>query len=327
MFSVYITRKIPDAGIKKLKSTKGLAVKMNPADRVLKPEELRRAVKGTDAILSLLTDKIDGSVMDAAGKQLKMIANYAVGFDNIDLPAAKQRGIVVTNAPGPLITESVAEHTVALMLALAHRVAESDVFAREGKYKGWEPMLLLGTLLSGKTFGIIGTGRIGAAAARKAKGIGMEVLYSDPNRQPELEKELAAQYRTMPQLLKEVDVVSLHVPLLPATRHLMSTKQFAGMKRTAFLVNTARGPVVDEKALLKALAAKRIAGAALDVFECEPSLDCDIADHLQLTKMTNVILTPHTASATIEARQEMSLIAAENIIALFKGKAPLTPAK
>jgi lactate dehydrogenase-like 2-hydroxyacid dehydrogenase len=327
MFTVYITRKIPEAGIKKLKATKGLVVKMNPDDRVLAPEELKRAVKGADAILSLLTDKIDSSVLDAAGKQLKIVANYAVGFDNVDLKAAAARKVFVTNAPGPLITESVAEHTIALMLALAHRIAESDRFARAGKYKGWEPMLLLGTLLAGKTFGIIGTGRIGGAAAKKAKGIGMNVIYADPNRQVELEKETGAKQRTMEQLLGEADVVSLHVPLLPSTKYLMDTEQFALMKRTAFLINTARGPVVREKSLLRALKTNRVAGAALDVFECEPALDCDLSDHLELTKLDNVILTPHTASATIEARQEMSLTAAANILAVFASKTPQNLAK
>lgn len=327
MFTIYVTRKIPDAGLKKLKETKGLTLKINPDDRVLAPEELKRAVKGSDAILSLLTDKIDASVMDAAGKQLKIIANYAVGFDNVDLKAAAARNIFVTNAPGPLITESVAEHTIALVLSLSHRVAESDRFTREGKYKGWEPMLLLGTLLAGKTFGIIGTGRIGAAAAKKAKGIGMNVIYSDPTRQPELEKETGAKYRSMEQLLAEADVVSLHVPLLPSTKYFMDTEQFSLMKPTAFLINTARGPVVREKALLRALKTKRIAGAALDVFECEPAIDCDITDHLELRKLENVVLTPHTASATIEARQEMSSTAAENILAVFAGKQPPNLAK
>jgi len=327
MFTVYLTRKIPDSGIKKLKETKGLTLKMNPDDRVLLPEELKRAVKGADAILSLLTDKIDSSVMDAAGKQLKIVANYAVGFDNVDLKAAAARKVFVTNAPGPLITESVAEHTIALMLSLAHRIVESDRFTREGKYKGWEPMLLLGALLAGKTFGIIGTGRIGGAAAKKAKGIGMNVVYSDPTRQPELEKETGAKQRTMEQLLKEADVVSLHVPLLPSTRFLIDTAELSLMKRPAYLINTARGPVVREKSLLRALKTKRIAGAALDVFECEPAIDCDLTDHLELKKLDNVILTPHTASATIEARQEMSLTAAENILAVFQGKTPPNVAK
>lgn len=322
MFTSYVTRKIPDAGIKKLKSTKGLTVKINPNDRVLTPDELKKAVKGIDAILSLLTDKIDGSVMDAAGPQLKIVANYAVGFDNIKLEDAKNRHVVVTNTPGPLITESVAEHTFALMLALAHRIVESDRFTREGKYKGWGPMLLLGTLLTGKTFGIIGTGRIGAAAARRAKGIGMNVIYSDPKRQSDLEKEIGAQYRTMEQLLKGADVVSLHVPFLPSTKYLIDTAEFALMKRGALLINTARGPVVREKALLRALRTKRIGGAALDVFECEPAIDCDLADRLELRAMDNVIMTPHTASATIEARGEMSELAADNIIAVFQGKTP-----
>ncbi len=324
---VVVTRSIPDAGIKLLKQQKNFKVTMSKQDRELTPLELKRLVKGADAILSLLTDTIDGAVMDAAGPQLKIIANYAVGFDNIDLAAAKQRNIVVTNAPGDLVSETVAEHTVALALALAHRIAESDKFVRAGQYCGWDPMLLLGTLLSGKTFGIIGTGRIGISAARKAHGLGMKILYADMKREKEIEKEIGALYCSKEELLRLADVVSLHVPLLPSTRYLIDTAEFALMKKSALLINTARGPVVREKALLRALKTKRIAGAALDVFECEPAIDSDPHDHLELKAMDNVILTPHTASASVEARQQMSELAANNIIAVLTGKPALNPAK
>ncbi len=329
MQTIFVTRKIPEAGLKLLKAKKNFHVRVSPYDRVLTKTELKKNVKGVHAILSLLTDTVDGEILDAAGKQLKIVANYAVGFDNIDLEAAKKRGVVITNTPGELVTEAVAEHTFALIVALAHRIPESDTFTRQGKYKGWEPMLLTGTLLLGKTLGIVGLGRIGIGVARRAvKGMGMRVVYFDQRRNEEFEKEYGAKYMpTLDALLKVSDVVSLHVPLLPSTRHLMSTKQFARMKRTAFLVNTARGPVVDEKALLVALAKKKIGGAALDVFECEPSIDCDITDRLALKNMSHAILTPHTASASKEARDQMAELAAKNIIAVLSRKTPLHPAK
>ena len=327
MPKIFITREIPDQGIEILKKA-GHAVSVYPKDEIIPRKELLRSVKGVDALLPLLTDKIDGEVMDAAGKNLKIIANYAVGFDNVDLPAAAERKIVVTNTPAPEVSETVAEHTFALMIGMAHRLVESDTYARAGKYKGWGPMILLGVDLYGKTLGIIGSGRIGAAVAQRAvKGFKMKVVYSDPRQNPEFEKEFGAGYLPMDKLLGVSDFISLHVPLLPSTRHLISTPQFGMMKKTAYLINTARGPIVDEKALLVALRAKQIAGAGLDVFECEPAIDCDLTDKLELKKFPNVILTPHTASATIEARQAMSRLAAENIAAVLSGKAPLTPAK
>ena len=327
MSKIFITREIPDQGIEILKKA-GHAVSVYPKDEIIPRKELLRSVKGVDALLPLLTDKIDGEVMDAAGKNLKIIANYAVGFDNVDLPAAAERKIVVTNPPAPEVSETVAEHTFALMIGMAHRLVESDTYARAGKYKGWGPMILLGVDLYGKTLGIIGSGRIGAAVAQRAvKGFKMKVVYSDPRQNPEFEKEFGAGYLPMDKLLGVSDFISLHVPLLPSTRHLISTPQLGMMMKTAYLINTARGPIVDEKALLVALRAKQIAGAGLDVFECEPAIDCDLTDKLELKKFPNVILTPHTASATIEARQAMSRLVAANIAAGLSGKAPLTPAK
>jgi glyoxylate reductase len=251
-----------------------------------------------------------------------------VGFDNVDLEAAKKRKIIVTNTPAPEVSETVAEHTFALIMALAHRIPESDAYARAKKYKGWSPTLLLGVDVHDKVLGIVGLGRIGIAVAQRAvKGFKMKCVYSDVRRNPEFEKEFGAEYVTFEKLLQTADFISLHVPLLPSTRHLMSTEQFSMMKKTAYLINTARGPVVDEKALLRALKTKRIAGAALDVFECEPAIDCDLTDKLELKQFPNVVLTPHTASATIEARQAMSKLAADNILAVLSGKPPLTPAK
>ncbi|MFA5184875.1 MAG: D-glycerate dehydrogenase [Patescibacteria group bacterium] len=327
MPKVYVTRKFAESGVKALKA-KGYKVEVYAEDKVIPRKTLLEKVKGCDALLSLLTDKIDDEVLNAAGPQLKIVANYAVGFDNIDLAAAKKRNIPVTNTPSDKVNEAVAEHTFALMLALARRIPEADKFAKAKKYTGWSPTLLTGTDLYGKTLGIIGAGRIGAAVARRGVlGFGMKLVYSDMRQNVDLERQFKAEYMSMEKLLQAADFVSLHVPLLPSTRHLISTAEFSLMKKTAFIVNTARGPVVDEKALLRALRTKRIAGAGIDVFECEPAIDCDLTDNLELKSYDNVILTPHIASATIEAREAMSMVAAENIIAVLEGKAPLNPAK
>lgn len=316
-----------DQGLAALKNS-GHAVTMYKETYGISRKELLALIKGADAIWPLLTERIDEAVFKAAGPQLKIVANYAVGFDNIDLPAAKNAKVIVTNTPHDKVNEAVAEHTFALMLSLARRIPEADVYAKAKKYKGWNPTLMLGSDLNGKTMGIIGAGRIGAAAARRAvKGFGMKLVYSDQRRNPDIEKELGAKFMTMEKLLETSDFVSLHVPLLPSTTHLISTAEFSMMKKTAFLVNTARGPIVDEKALLRALKTKRIAGAALDVFECEPAIDCDVTDNLELKSFDNVILTPHIGSATIEAREAMGMVAAENILAVLSGKPPLTPAK
>lgn len=325
--SIFVTRRFPDSGILALKK-KGFAVEVHPVDEIIPRKMLLKKVRGADAVLSLLTDKIDEEFFRAAGPQLKIVANYAVGFDNVDLAAAKKHNVIVTNTPSEKVNEAVAEHTFALMISLARRVPEADAFSKAKKYTGWSPMNFIGTDLYGKTLGIIGAGRIGAAAARRGvKGFGMRLVYSDMRACPELEKDLNAKRMTMEKLLKASDFVSLHVPLLPSTRHLISTPEFALMKKTAFLINTARGPVVDEKALLRALKTKRIAGAGIDVFECEPAIDCDLTDNLELKNFPNVILTPHIASATIEAREAMSMVAAQNIIAVLSGKPALNPAK
>ena len=319
---IYITRNIPASGINLLK-TAGHEVVVNPDDHVHTKDELIAILKQEkpDAVLSLLTDKIDGEVMDSA-PTVKIFANYAVGFDNLDREAAKRRNILLSNTPSELLSDSVAEHTFALMLALAHRVVESDNFTRSGRFKGWAPFLFLGTLLKGKTLGVIGLGRIGADVAKHATGIGMKTVYFDTKPNPDLEKQIGARFLSIEDLLKESDVVSVHVPLNDGTRHLLSTKQFNLMKPSALLINTVRGPVVDEKAVLQALTDKKINGFACDVFECEPSIDCDPSDHLELKAMPNVIMTPHIASATIEAREDMSKMAAENILAVFAGQTP-----
>lgn len=319
---IFVTRQIPDEGIIFLKK-KGLQVKVSKQDKPISRRDLLAGVKGCDALLSILTDTIDAKVMDEGLPSLKVIANYAVGYNNIDLDGAKERGIIVTNTPGDEINNSVAEHTFALILSVAHRIVETDKFTRAGKYRSWGPELLLGTDVSGKTLGIIGFGRIGQAVAQKAYGgFGMNVLYSGPSRKAADEKQSKARYVSQSELLKKSDFVTLHVPLLPSTQHLISTKELKQMKKTAFLINTSRGPVVDELALLKALDKKDIAGAGLDVYECEPLIDCNPKDTYELRALDNVILTPHTASATVETRQAMSLRAAKNIVAALSGKRP-----
>lgn len=321
MVNIFVTRNIPDEGLKMLKKRKSLKIDVYEKDQKISRAELLKRVKGADVILSILTEKIDKEVMDAAGPQLKMIANYAVGFDNIDLVEAKKRGITVSNAPGPEVAEAVAEHTIALMFALLHRISESERFARAGKYKAWGPKLLLGDDMMGKTIGIIGTGRIGESVVRRLyDGFGVKIIYTDIARNKTFEQKYNAKFKTKMQLLKEADIVSLHVPLLPSTRHLISTAELKAMKKTAYLINTARGPIVDEIALTKALSKKQIAGAGIDVFECEPLIDCNPNDTLELRKLDNVILTPHTASATMSARQAMSRACAINILAFLDKK-------
>lgn len=320
MAKVFITRQIPEAGIEKLKN-KGYEVIVGP-EGMISREELLKNVSGVDAILSVLTEKIDKEVFEAAGSNLKIVANYAVGFDNIDVAEAKKRKIYVTNTPG-VLTNTVAEHTIALMAALMHRVVEGDQFVRDGKYKGWGPTLLLGEDLENKVLGIVGFGAIGKRVAEIAHfGFGMKIIYYDISADPEAEKKLGAQFKSLDDLLKEADVISLHVPLTEKTRHLISLKEFGLMKKTAYLINTSRGAVIDENALFNALYTNRIAGAALDVFEYEPAIAGSKFDAQQLIKLNNVIFTPHTASASLETRNKMAEMAALNIIEALEGRVP-----
>lgn len=315
---IFITRLIPNRGIDLLKS-KGWEVVVNSQDRVLKKEELIAALKGGryDAVLCLLTDKIDAEVFDAAGPQCKIFANFAVGFDNVDMKVAAEHGVMVTNTPG-VLTDSVAEHTFALLLSIAHRIPESDRFTRAGKYHGWEPMLLLGTDVSKKTLGIVGLGRIGSRVASHAvRGFEMKVIYYDVKRSEEFEREFGAQYfENVDDIFMQADFVSIHVPLLPTTKHLVDARRLSLMKPGAYLINTSRGPIVDEVALVDALKRNIIKGAALDVFENEPSLAPG------LSELENVVITPHTASATEETRQKMGELAAKNIIEALEGRIP-----
>lgn len=317
---VVVTRKIPEAGLRLLEEKYHL--KVSPHDRVLKPQELKKFVKGADAILCLLTDRIDEGVLAAAGENLKVVANYAVGFDNIDIAATKKRKVIVTNTPG-VLTEAVAEHTFALLSAISRRIVESDKFVRAGKYKVWEPELLLGPQLEGKTLGVIGLGRIGGRVAEVAAlGYRMRVFYYDRGkRNREVDKKIGSRAVTMRKLLTSSDFISLHVPLTPGTRHLIGRPELESMKKSTVLINTSRGPVIDEKALAWALENSIIWGAAIDVFEKEPEVT------LKLKKLDNIVMTPHTASATHEARDAMAEIAAKNIIGVLSGKEPINPVK
>lgn len=319
-FKVFITRKIPDAGIKLLKQA-GFQVSVSQFDGVIPRDELLKKVKGADAILSLLTDKMNADVMDAAGPQLKVIANYAVGIDNINLDDAAQRNITITNTPG-VLTESVAELAFALMISAARRIPESDQFTRKGKFKGWAPMMMLGSELHHKTLGILGLGRIGSAVAERAFfGFKMKIIYYDVKRNEEFEQKFQAEYRGLPGLLRDADFISVHVPLIPETKHLIGKNEFKIMKKTAYLVNTSRGPVIDEAALVDALKKNRIAGAGLDVYENEPKLTPGLKD------LPSVVLTPHTGSATIETRSAMSELAAKNIVEVLNGQPAITQVK
>lgn len=310
---VFVTRLIPESGINLLKSC--CEVRVFSRDEVIPRTEILRGVKWCDGLLCLLTDRIDEEVI-TANPNLKAISNFAVGFDNIDIKAATKRNIPVTNTPG-VLTDAVVEHTIALMMSIARRIPESDRFIRAGKYRGWEPLLLLGTELKGKTLGIIGLGRIGSGVAERASfGLGMNIIYHDIRRDTEFEKKYNAKYYTIPDIVKTADFISLHVPLLPSTKHLIGEKELMTMKSTAYLINTSRGPVIDEKALAKALGNREIRGAALDVFENEPELTPG------LKELDNIVLTPHTASATSETRAAMAELAANNIIDVFNGRTP-----
>lgn len=310
---VYVTRMIPQPAIDLLKEH--CEVETNPEDRVLTKDELLRNVKGRDAVLCLLTDTIDDDVFEAAAPQCKIFANYAVGFNNVDLAAATKRRILVSNTPG-VLTDTTADIAWALLFATARRVVAADKYMRAGKYKGWAPMLFLGLDITGKTLGVIGAGRIGAAFAKKSIGFNMRLTYNDIAPNPQFEKETGFKYVTKETLLKESDFVSLHIPLLPSTTHFISDAEFKLMKKTAILINTARGPIVDEKALVRALKKGEIWGAGLDVTEREPEFEPELAE------LENVVILPHIASASVETRTGMGLMAVENILAALRGEVP-----
>lgn len=310
--SVFVTRLVPEPAPTRLRSAAARFV-MHEEDRSLDPAELARSVAGFDAVLCLLTDRIDRPILEAA-RGCRLFANMAVGYNNIDVAAATELGILVTNTPG-VLTESTADLTWALILAVARRVVEGDAVMRADAFPGWGPLYMLGTEVSGATLGLVGPGRIASAVARRAVGFGMTLQYHGRRPSPELDA-LGARQVGLDELLSTSDFVSLHVPLTDQTYHLIDQARLARMKPTAYLINTSRGPVVDEAALVEALRAGRIAGAGLDVYEREPHM----AEGLSACR--NAVLLPHLGSATGATRAAMSAMAAENVLALWRGERP-----
>lgn len=314
---IFVTRPLP-AHTTELLKAKGYSVDCNPKDVALSQKQLIRYLtkKPYDVVLTLLTDKIDTSVFDAA-PSVKLYANYATGYDNIDIVEAKKRGIMVTNAPTEESAIAVAEHTIALLLTLCTRIREADDFVRRGKFTGWSPSQFIGSRITGKTLALVGCGAIGQKVASLAHALGMQVIYTDVKRNDAIETTYGAKYyESLDALLPVADVVSIHVPLLPTTHHLFDKVRILQMKPTALLINTSRGPVIDERALEDALYEKKIAGAGLDVFEYEPDI------RKKLRRLPNVVLTPHIASATIEARTAMTEIVVQTVVEFFEGRTP-----
>lgn len=319
--TIFVTRKIPEIGLELLRN-KGYEIDMNPKDSILSQKQLISFLKKKpyDAVLCLLTDKIDAVVFDSA-PSVRIYSNYATGYNNIDVNEARKRNIVVTNTPSEMSALAVAEHTIALMLAVATRIVEADSFVRKGKYTGWSPNNFIGTNVSGKTLGLIGAGHIGEKVASYSKSFGLKIIYTDTIRNTRMEIEQGAlYYNSVYDLLSKADIVSLHVPLLDSTRHLINESSLKSMRPTSILINTSRGPIIDEIALEKALREKTISGAGLDVFEFEPDLVPG------LTKLPNIVLTPHIASASIEAREQMAEMVAQNIISFFETGKAINPA-
>lgn len=312
---VFISGKVPKVAYNLL--SEKFEVSMYDDFRLLSKEEIIQGLKGKDALLCLLSDSIDAEVIES-NPNLKIIANYGAGFNNIDIVAAGLHGIPVTNTPD-VSTDATADLTIGLMIAIARRIVEGDKETRAGRFKGWAPLYHLGVEVTGKTLGVIGMGNIGQAVVRRAKAFDMNIIYTSRTRLPEQkEKELGITYMPFEEVLKRADFVSLNLSYNPATYHMIGAKELELMKPTAYLINVARGPLVDEKALLEALKRKVIAGAALDVYEHEPQ----ITEGLE--KLDHVILTPHIGNATVETRDAMAEIAARNIIAVLNGEDPLT---
>jgi glyoxylate reductase len=316
---LFVTQRIPGDGYKTLCDCFGTeAVALRDADTPIPRQELLDSIAGCEGVFALLTERIDDEFLDAAGDQLRIVANMAVGYDNVDVPACTKRGVIVTNTPG-VLTETTADLAWTLILGAARRAGESERFLRDGKWTHWSPTLLLGLDVHDRTLGIFGMGRIGQAVARRAQGFGMRVIYHNRNRlDGKTEEALGATYVDLPTLLAESDVLSLHCPLTEDTRHAFGAAEFEAMKETAVFVNTTRGPVVDEAALAKALHGGAIFAAGLDVFEEEPKV------HPDLLACDHAFLLPHVGSATQETRGKMAQIAADNLVAVLSGRAPLT---
>jgi glyoxylate reductase len=311
---VLVTREIPEAGLEPLEDFDITILSDGPPER----DELLQAAGGIEGVLSTLTEQIDAEFMDAAGDGLKVVANMAVGFDNVDVEAAKERDIVVTNTP-EVLNETTADTAFMLLLAAARRLGEGERIVRSGRWEAWGPKMLLGPDVWGKKLGILGFGRIGQAVARRAKGFGMEILYAGRSRKEQAESEFEAQYLELDELLRECDLVSIHTPLTDETTHLIGAEELEKMKPQAVLVNTSRGPLVDEAALADALEQGRIFAAGLDVYEEEPEV------HPKLLELENVVLAPHIGSASVETRDKMAATAGEDLRAVLRGERPKNP--
>jgi glyoxylate reductase len=311
---VLVTREIPDAGLRLLEDFEVTVLSESPPER----GELLEAARGAVGILPTVTEKVDAEVMDAAGDGLKVIANMAVGYDNIDVEAATERGVVVTNTP-EVLNETTADTAFMLLLAAARRLGEAERLLRSGGWDAWGPKQLTGPDVWGKRLGVVGFGRIGQALARRTRGFDMDLVYHDQYRNEGAERELGARYLELDELLRTSDFVSIHTPLTPETTHLIGADELERMKPEAVLVNTSRGPVVDESALADALVEGRIFAAGLDVYEEEPEV------HPKLLELENVVLAPHIGSASIETRDKMAALAAENLAAVLRGEEPKTP--
>lgn len=312
-FNVFVTRKIPQVGLDVLGRNCG-RVDVNPHDRMLTRQDLLKDVRNRDGVLSMLTDTIDDELLAAAGENCKVFANCAVGYNNIDVPAATRRGIMIANTPG-VLTETTADLAWSLILSAARRIVEADKFFRTGKWDGWGPMQFLGHDIHGATLGIVGAGRIGTAVGLRSRSFNMNILYTGMKPNQTLDN-IGGKKVELEYLLRQSDFVSLHLPLNDQTKHLIGQRQLEMMKTSAYLINTSRGPVVEEAALVRALYQKKIAGAALDVYENEP------APAPGLIELDNVVCIPHLGSATEATRAKMALMAAENIVAALKGKVP-----
>jgi glyoxylate reductase len=309
---ILLTRRIPEEGTARLfaEAEVDLWHDGSPMPR----SALLDRVQGVDALLCLISDRVDAEVMDRA-PTLKAIGNYAVGYDNIDVKAATERGIPVFNTPG-VLTDATADMAFALLMALSRRIVEGDRLVREGRFKAWDPTMLLGKDLAGSTMGVVGAGKIGSAILHRAKAFDMDLVYHSRHRDQSLERELGARYLSLDDLLRCSDVVSLNVPLTNETRHLIGARELSLMKGDALLINTSRGPVVDEKELVKALSDRRIGGAGLDVYEREPLLEPGLAE------LENVVLAPHLGSATVRTRARMAKMVSDDILDHLSGKAP-----
>ncbi len=311
--SVFVTRVIPEAGLNLLRDRFHVSVSQQPAP--IERKDLIQGAGKADALVCLLSDRIDQALLDQVN-QLKIIANYAVGYNNIDIRAAQEKGVMVTNTPG-VLTNATAELAFALMITLTRRIMTSDRYTRQGRFIGWDPLLFLGDELAGKTMGIVGMGRIGQSLAEKCRAFGMSVIYHNRRRLDEkTENHLSAVYCSFDELLTRADVISIHAPLTEETRYLFNRSVFERMKTGTYLINTARGELIDETALTEALASGRLKGAGLDVYEREPAVT------EELMAMDNVVLLPHIGSATVETRSAMAVMAARNVIAALEGRVP-----